>query len=398
MKKGISVSSLLLWTIFGCGLARGVYIPFRVYAGDDFFSGWDFYGFIDNTTWGNVTFVDQNTANSQKLAYVDPTNGHAILRVDNTTNIPPAALVNRPSIKITTQEAFDLGSLIIIDVNHLPYGCSVWPAFWTLGANIPWPDSGEIDVIEGINNLPFNQMALHSTNGCFQAANPGQSGRTITTNCTLPQGCLVQETKPNSFGPAFAQAGGGVWALQLDFSGIYIWFWSRPDVPRSIAQATKDSNMNLTDWGAPSAAYPASACNIAKFFQPQRIVLDTTLCGSWAGVPDIYSQTCGQGQCISNVFGNGSNYGNAWWDITYIRVYRAVADQTLNTSFSAPTSSTNQSSVINTGALPTNPPPARPSSSALKESLSWSLLVFSMMLSLWFIDVEEIYELRTFIY
>ncbi|KAF9254259.1 hypothetical protein L218DRAFT_886668 [Marasmius fiardii PR-910] len=389
--KTITNLPLLLLTILGCELSRASYIVFRDYSGQSFFSGWDFYGFIDNTTWGNVTFVDQNTATSQRLAYVDPTTGHAILRVDNTTNIPPATLVNRPTVKITTKEAFDVGSLIIIDVNHLPYGCSVWPAFWTLGINGQWPDVGEIDIIEGINNLPFNQIALHSTNGCFQAANPGQSGRTITTNCTLPEGCLVQETKPNSFGAAFAQAGGGVWATQIDVSGIYIWFWSRPDVPRSVAQATADSSLNLTDWGAPTASYPASACTISKFFQPQKLVLDTTLCGTWAGVPSIYAQTCGQGQSakprlfqVSNVFGNGSNYGNAWWDISYVRVYRVVADQppALPSSTGGSTGATGLSSTGDNGTLPTGPVQARPSS-AMRESLSWTLLVFSMMVSMW---------------
>lgn len=28
-------------------------------------------------------------------------------------------------VRITTQEAYDLGSLWIIDLNHIPYGCSV---------------------------------------------------------------------------------------------------------------------------------------------------------------------------------------------------------------------------------------------------------------------------------
>lgn len=102
----------------------------------------------------------------------------------------------------------------------------VWPSFWTLGVGKEWPGAGEIDIIEGINLVNNNQMALHSTPGCLQAANPAQSGRTLETNCSLDRGCIVAETKPNSYGAGFAQAGGGVYAVQMDVTGVYIWFWS----------------------------------------------------------------------------------------------------------------------------------------------------------------------------
>lgn len=84
--------------------------------------------------------------------------------------------------------------------------------------------------------------------------------------------------------------------------------------------------MNLTDWGTPTASYPASACNITQYFQPQQLVLDITLCGVWwvlrifisfpdhllttvcvddyrAGVPSIYNSTGCSGQCVSLLYG-----------------------------------------------------------------------------------------------
>ena len=53
-----------------------------------------------------------------------------------------------------------------------------------------------------------------------------QTGIVYGTNCSTGSGCVVAETKPNSYGAGFAQAGGGVWATQLDVSGVYMWFWS----------------------------------------------------------------------------------------------------------------------------------------------------------------------------
>ncbi len=89
---------------------------------------------------------------------------------------------------------------------------------------------GEIDIIEGINLMTNNQMALHhNDSSCVQPPNPGQSGQTLNGDCSNGAGsvgCRVAETKPNSFGESFSQNGGGAFALQFDVSGAYIWFWS----------------------------------------------------------------------------------------------------------------------------------------------------------------------------
>jgi len=77
--------------------------------------------------------------------------------------------------------------------------------------------------------LSQNQMALHTLPGCNLPQNTAQTGRTIDTGRSTGTGCLVQETKPNSYGSGFSNAGGGVFALQLDASGIYMWFWSVSD-------------------------------------------------------------------------------------------------------------------------------------------------------------------------
>ena len=114
----------------------------------------------------------------------------------------------------------------------MPQGCGTWPACWET-AEDGWPYKGEVDIIEGVNLVGHNQMALHSTEGCFQANNSGGTGQTLERDCSTPTGCAVRENKNNSYGQAFNEAGGGVFALQMAQSGFYIWFWSVSRILRS---------------------------------------------------------------------------------------------------------------------------------------------------------------------
>ncbi|CAL1709040.1 unnamed protein product [Somion occarium] len=245
------------------------------YSGASFFDDWDFFGNWDNLTLGDVWWLNASDSFSQKLAYVNDA-GHAVMKVDNTSNVPFNE--KRNTVRITSKDFYSFGSLWVIDLLHIPYGCSVWPAFWTKGSL--WPDDGEIDIIEAINLMPNNQMAIHTTAGCLHDPPPDQTGRSLERDCGTGSGCTVQETTSNSFNSGFAAAGGGVWATQFDVSGVYIWFWSRSNVPASISQATSSSPLDISQWGPPSASYPAGAnCNITNFFTAQQLVLDITLCG-----------------------------------------------------------------------------------------------------------------------
>ncbi|KAF9456885.1 glycoside hydrolase family 16 protein [Collybia nuda] len=313
-------SFVLLWLL--SSLAHVVsYDLIHDYSGTSFYDGWDFYGNYDNLTLGDVIWLNKDDAFSQGLAYVN-TAGNAILKVDNMHDVQ--YLQKRNSIRITTQAAYAVGSLWITDIAHIPFGCSVWPAFWTKGPT--WPDNGEIDIMEAINLMDHNQMALHTTPGCVHTTPPNQMGTSAEVDCSQPSGCVVAETAPNSFGPGFAAAGGGVFATQFDVSGIYIWFWSRPNIPPSITQASSTSPMDVSQWGPPSASYPSTSCDITKFFSPQNLVFDITLCGIWAGLPVEYLPMCGGSGPTSlcyndNVVGPGDRYNDAFFEIKYVRAY-----------------------------------------------------------------------------
>ncbi|KAI0827076.1 concanavalin A-like lectin/glucanase domain-containing protein [Trametes gibbosa] len=303
----------------GAGGAIPVNVTYNIardFSGQNFFDGWDFYGSWDNLTLSNVEWLDQPTALADNLAYINAA-GNAIIRVDNTTNLPDKGPdTRRNTVRITTKDFYDFGSLWVFDATHVPFGCAVWPAFWTKGP--VWPDNGEIDILEAVNLMDHNQMAIHTTDGCMTSAAVPQTGKLGAVDCASNSGCTVEENKPASYGDAFNAANGGVWATKYDIDGISIWFWSRPDVPAELTG--KDKMVDISKWGVPSAAFPVTPqCDLTKFFTPQQLVIDIALCGVWAGPLGNYQQTC-PGMC--DVSGAGSPaFDKAWFEIQYVRAY-----------------------------------------------------------------------------
>ncbi|KAL6305987.1 concanavalin A-like lectin/glucanase domain-containing protein [Sparassis latifolia] len=331
--------------------SSAVYHLLHEYAGQNFFSGWDFYGSWDNLTLSNTTWVSQENATALNLAYINAA-GNAIMRVDNTTNVPVGEMRN--SVRITSQQSFDFGSLWIMDAVHLPYGCSVWPAFWTKGPN--WPFEGEIDIVEGINMMANNQMALHTVAGCMHnLTDPAlQTGYNGGLDCGTGSGCVVSENAPNSYQAGFAAAGGGVWATQFDVSGVFMWFWSRPNIPAQIANATSNTIMDPSTWGPPVANYPTTtACNTSAFFSAQQLVFDIALCGDWHVLSSLVTaryKPNGTGICyLDSVVGPGSpTFDEAYFEIRYVRTYALGVVDPPASSSSSSTQPTGTSTVVAT--------------------------------------------------
>ncbi|KAH9478435.1 putative glycosidase C21B10.07 [Psilocybe cubensis] len=363
---GVALSIQLFSAQLGL-LSANAYDIVKDYSGATFFDGFHFYGSYDNLTSGDVDYVTRENATAKRLAFVNG-EGRAVMRVDNATDT--IYLEKRESVRIESRLWYGPGTLWIADIVHMPFGCSVWPALWTTGKN--WPDDGEIDIIEGINLMENNQVALHTTPGCMHIdpPPPNQRGVSRQLNCTIDAGCTVGETAPNSFGAGFNAAGGGVYATQFDESGI--WFWSRPNIPKSILEATSTSSItSLDDWGPATASYPSGPhCEITKFFKAQKIIINITLCGIWAGNPEFYTPQCGNqgvtGLCYNdNVvgFGTARKYDNAYFEFNYLRTYTNGQAQVFDPDVDSDTSPSSSSgtrsppsSTGSSGASSTNTP------------------------------------------
>ena len=70
--------------------------------------------------------------------------------------------------RMDTQHKFEFTYGTVSARMKLPPGSGFWPAFWVLG-NGPWPDTGEIDVMENVGEPDWVSTAMHG---------PGYSGDT----------------------------------------------------------------------------------------------------------------------------------------------------------------------------------------------------------------------------
>ncbi len=264
-----------------------------------------------------------------------------ISQVDNTTTLASGA--TRDSVKITSNDRYGIGTLQVWDAVHTPYGCSVWPAMWSVGEN--WPAQGEIDTFEGVNALTYNAMTLHTADGCVTSQG-NETGTLAYQYCSAYQnansGCGVTDNSNVSYGAPFAANGGGVWATELAPSGVSVWFFPRPSVPDNLQNSSMIPDPST--WGTPSAFFSNTTCSIADFFGPQQLVIDITLCGDWAGNSYVFSETC-SGTC-SDLVMDPSNYDNAYFEIKSVRVY---TDASKVEQSDAPTATASASSSSNTG-------------------------------------------------
>lgn len=288
------------------------------YDASNFFETWDFFN-EEDPTHGFVEYVDAKTANNEGLAgFVD---GTIYMGVDYETMNPQNG---RKSVRLTSQKAFNHG-LFIADFAHMPGSIpGAWPAFWMFGPD--WPNSGEIDIIEGVNTQTENIVTLHTGPGC-SISNEGslQSSRLKQPNCNANggyDGCGQSTSDNQNYGDGFNDIGGGVYATEWTSDHIAVWFFHRDRIPENV----KSDNPDPSLWGTPLARFVGSNCNFDDHFHDNNLVFDTTFCGDWAGAQAVWDgnpETSALGvSCQDYVANNPGAYKEAYWIVNSIRVFQ----------------------------------------------------------------------------
>ncbi|CAE7094276.1 unnamed protein product [Rhizoctonia solani] len=312
--------ALSLVTLAAASLARAAtYGVSDTFIGTSFLSGFR-HEAISDPTHGRVNYVDQSTAQRLNLTYA---NGNTfIVRADFTTTLS-ASGPGRNSVRVISNKQWD-NHVEILDVRHMPQGCGTWPAYWTTSSTVTWPNDGEIDIIEGVNDQGPNAATLHTTSGCTQPFTRDQTGTTTSTDCNWQvnsnTGCGVRNPLANSYGPSFNSNGGGWYAMERTSTYIKVWFWPRNSatVPTQVRNGA--SSIDTSTWGTPFAAFVNNSCDLNAKFGPNNIIINLTFCGDWAG--SVYGSSGCPGTCNDYVNNNPAAFKNAYWDIAALRVYQ----------------------------------------------------------------------------
>ncbi|CAG8981220.1 hypothetical protein HYALB_00012549 [Hymenoscyphus albidus] len=293
------------------------------YSGENFFDNFNYFPGPDPTE-GFVKYVDQATAQQYNLTYASSRS--SVIRVDTTltnTSSVPNTSTGRMSIRLSSKKQFGNNNLFIFDVKHTPLGCAVWPALWLTDDN-NWPDNGEIDLYEAINVIGDhpNQITLHTTKGCVMNVKRKQTGKALQKTClnstNVNAGCGV-DPGPVTFGQTYNNDGGGIMAMELRREGIRAWQFRRSSIPSDITNGNPDPST----WGTATADFPSTNCDINTHFRNQSIILNISLCGTWAG-RDYYksADTC-PGSCEDHVAANNTAFRDAYWEFGTFSVYNS---------------------------------------------------------------------------
>ncbi|KJA19486.1 glycoside hydrolase family 16 protein [Hypholoma sublateritium FD-334 SS-4] len=295
-----------------------LWVPEDTYAGKTFFDNWTFFNQPDLTN-GLVTYVDQQTAIDQGYIFVED-DGTVIMKADDTTVLPLGQ--NRSSVRISSTKVYN-GGLFILDLNRAPWGCAIWPAFWTVG-DTNWPNTGEIDILEGVHDNEHNQITWHTSPGCMLDPNATFTGSIVNTsgvintvcngNVNDNSGCAVTEWSRASYGPLFEAQGGGILAMKWDENDISVWSFFRAAIPTDVTKGAPNPSL----WGEPSAILRNTMCDIESNFTNHVIVFDITFCGDWAG--NSYATSGCPGTCPERLM-DPTNFVNASWSINSLQVY-----------------------------------------------------------------------------
>jgi len=133
---------------------------------------------LNRSKW-NVR-ITGNIYNDEQQAYVDSPETIYIASEEQIAGVTHGALVLHPryrpdfvtlqgdrfdfiSGRIDTRDKFDFRYGSAAARMMLPPGLGLWPAFWILGYG-PWPDSGEIDVMEYVGQRDWVSSAVHGPN------------------------------------------------------------------------------------------------------------------------------------------------------------------------------------------------------------------------------------------
>mmetsp|Transcript_52221 Transcript_52221/g.154132 ORF Transcript_52221/g.154132 Transcript_52221/m.154132 type:complete len:370 (+) Transcript_52221:61-1170(+) len=305
-----ALTALLLWGLgpeasaaleaHGCSERSGkdYHLKWRA-QGRSFFDGFEFLTRDENH--GAVEYLDRSAARAAGVAQAHPT--HAIVGLG-------ASLGNfkRQSAKIATRQTWKY-FLAAVRYTKMPHGCGIWPAVWTHAPSAGWPDGGELDLLEYVNDLPSRvsfhtghsnrcrlDAALLYKRGCTPMPDLNEMGYDCVTAYPDRLGCAPNKV-PVWPGALWSQRH-GVLAVEWTEGFVKVFRIPEGEIPEDLqADAPRPDS-----WGRWLIAYfpfaaserrsPGSCPDPANVMAPQQLVFNIGLCGDWASKVWKDSHSC----------------------------------------------------------------------------------------------------------
>lgn len=222
---------------------------------------------------------------------------------------------------------------------------------WTVSLD-DWPNGGEIDILEAINEEVQSTSTLHTGSDCSVHGNKEtiqQTGLQVSYNCSQwatyddpygaqysSQGCSAMNPDRGSYSPQLNENGGGIYVMEWTSEAIKIWTFEPSSIPEDLQAGTP----NPDSWPLPVLTTAGGSCDIDESFQQHQMVINTDFCGSYAGQPQFWQTTSCYDPikyptCNDYVAANPTMYEDAYWLINSIKVYQQTSASSTATSFSS---------------------------------------------------------------
>lgn len=311
--------------------------------GETFFDDWQFIE--TSMTRGAEWYLNRSEAFFHSVAHAS--SAGAILRVGE--QVHP---FKRRSLMLRSPQAWrpDSGFMVAMKYKHVPYGPGIWPAYWLVNSDLPWPKGGELDVLEYANDQTA-KVTFHTDFNCSLEVNKMKTcaremidvddemiPSCFTNYSGNELGCLPNQVRKTG---EWYSKNPGVLAVLWDASGIIVYHIPQAEIPEDLKNDKPEPNKWPGRWRFAYMPFDPSGCvNVAR---PQEIVLNIALCGDWAGNAWWDCEECKQTgfvpnycipahvtepatDCCTIYMSNPSAEENlktkAYFDIDYIKVFQ----------------------------------------------------------------------------
>ncbi|CAJ1407187.1 unnamed protein product [Effrenium voratum] len=245
--------------------------------GKTFFDQFNFLW--DDPNHGSAQYLLQPEAEEEGV--IEATRNYAIIR---TGRASPKYLYKRMTARIESKDHWK-NFLSLIKFSHVPYGCGVWPALFTLASKGEWPNGGELDMLEYVN-MDVSKASFHTGGSCQLAPHvvnelgsfPDRNDMNYDCVTDYPDrlGCAPNKWMKSSEDWAHSP---GIVATQWTDDFIKLFYIPEAEIPQDIKDEKPEPTSAWDRWLFSWYPLAGTSCKV----EAQKLMMQINFCGDWAG-------------------------------------------------------------------------------------------------------------------